>query len=57
MLNNYLEKKRYLDKYGNNEGIMEDNNFKVMGIYGIKILEYLNGKGIITNAKMLAEAT
>ena len=25
--------------------------------YGIKILEYLNGKGIITNAKMLAEAT
>ena len=50
LLNNYLEKKIYLDKYGNDEDINEENNFKVMGIYGVKVLENY-GKGFILNVK------
>ena len=50
MLNNYLEKKIYFDKYGNDGDINEENNFKVIGICSIKVLENY-GKGFILNVK------
>ena len=50
LLGNYLEKKRYLDKYGNDEDIKEENNFKIMSINGIKDLENYE-KGFIVNVK------
>lgn len=53
MLNNYLEKKRYLDKFGkddDDDDIEEKNMFKVMAIYGIKVLEDYR-KGFIMHVK------
>ena len=43
LLNNYLEKKRYIDKFCNDEDIEDKNNFKVIGIYGIAIDDYRKG--------------
>ena len=48
-LNNYLEKKKYIDKFRNYDDI-EEENIKVIGIYGIKVLENY-GKGFILNVK------